>query len=315
VAVPFVDAAELERRLPMAAAIDALEDAFRDADPSQAPLRSHVETAAGTLLLMPATGGAGVGVKLVTLTQANPGRGLPLIHALYVLFDPDTQAPAMLVDGAALTALRTGAVSGVATRYLARPDAHRLVVFGAGVQARSHLAAMRAVRSIDDVVVVGRTHGRAQVLVDEAVAAGLSARVGTANDVGDADIVCTCTTATEPLFDGEALPDAAHVNAVGAYRPDTREVDSATVRRSHVVVETREAAMEEAGDLLIPISEGTMGPDHIRADLREVVQGEWVRPAEGVSLFESVGLAFEDLAVAGALARADGGEAGRRRSV
>lgn len=305
--VPFVDAEELARRLPMAAAIDALEAAFRDGDPSATPLRSHVETPAGTLLVMPAMGEAGVGVKLVTLTEANPARGLPLIHALYALFDPATQAPTLLVDGAALTALRTGAVSGVATRHLARPDAKRLVLFGAGVQARSHLAAMRAVRPIHQLVVVSLTAERAQVLVDEAQGDGLTARVGTARDVGAADIVCTCTTATEPLFDGDDLADGAHVNAVGAYRPDAREVDTTTVRRAHVVVETRAAAMEEAGDLLIPIDEGAIEPGHVRADLAELVRGTWVRPLQGVSLFESVGLAFEDLAVAAALARAGAG--------
>ena len=303
--VPFVDADELTRRLPMRAAIDALEAAFRDAEPSGAPIRTHVVTPSGALLVMPAAGEDGVGVKLVTVTGANPERGLPLIHALYVLFDPETQALRLLVDGAALTALRTGAVSAVATRHLARRDAHRLVIFGAGVQARAHLEAMRAVRPSDDVIVVARTHERAQALAEEAAAAGLRARVGTPDDVGSADVVCTCTTATEPLFDGERLPDGAHVNAVGAYRPETREIDTATVRRAHVVVESREAALAEAGDLLIPIGEGAIEPDHARADLGEVVRGTWVRPDHGISVFESVGLAFEDLAVAAALARTD----------
>jgi len=303
VQVPFVDGAELARRLPIRDAIDALEAAFRDGDPSATPLRSHVTTPEGALLLMPAVGEAGVGVKLVTLTEANPDRGLPLIHALYALFDPLTQTPRMLVDGSALTALRTGAVSGLATRYLARADATRLVIFGAGVQGHAHLEAIATVRSVTHLVVVSRTLARAQRLVERAAAMGIDAEIGDADAVAHADVVCTCTTATEPLFDGQRLATGAHVNAIGAYRPETREVDSATVRRARVVVETRAAALEEAGDLLLPITEGAISSDHVIADLQEVVRGRTVREADDdITLFESVGLAFEDLAVAGALA-------------
>ncbi|MDH4112736.1 MAG: ornithine cyclodeaminase family protein [Actinomycetota bacterium] len=302
-AVPFVDADALARLLPMLEAIDALERAFRDWDPAAGPLRSHVSTPSGTLLLMPAVGEPGVGVKLVTLTDGNPDRGLPLIHALYVLFDPTTQAPRLLVDGSALTALRTAAVSGLATRHLAREDAVRLVIFGAGVQARAHLDAMAAVRKVSDVVIVGRSPSRVNQLVDVAASLGFAATVGGPDAVNDADIVCTCTTATEPLFEGSSLAAGAHINAVGAYQPQTREIDNITVERARVVVETREVAMEEAGDLLIPIGEGTVDAEHIVADLRQVVQGATVRSGErDITLFESVGMAFEDLAVAGALA-------------
>jgi ornithine cyclodeaminase/alanine dehydrogenase-like protein (mu-crystallin family) len=303
VQVRFLDGDEVWRRLPMPAAIDALEAAFRDGDPSATPLRSHVETPGGTLLLMPAVGDAGVGVKLVTLTDANPAAGLPLINAVYALFDPVTQAPALLVDGAALTALRTAAVSGLATRHLARADSARLVIFGAGVQAAAHLEAMAAVRPITHLTVVTRTPARAGALLARATALGLDASVGDPHAVSGADIVCTCTTAVDPLFDGEALAAGAHVNAVGAYRPQTREVDTATVRRARVVVETRAAALEEAGDLLIPIGEGAIGLGHVLADLQEVVRGAEVRSGPpDVTFFASVGLAFEDLAVAGALA-------------
>ena len=149
-----IGAEELRTRLSMAGAIDALERAFRDEEPAVGPLRTSVETPPGSLLLMPASSQRGVGVKLVSLTPGNPDRGLPFIHAVYVLFDPQTQAPVALLDGSALTALRTAAVSGLATRHLAREDAERLVVFGAGVQARSHLEAMLAVRPIDHVTVV-----------------------------------------------------------------------------------------------------------------------------------------------------------------
>jgi ornithine cyclodeaminase len=303
VQVPFVDATELTRRLPMPAVIDTLEEAFRKGDPSAAPPRSHVETPSGVLLVMPAAGDQGVGVKLVTLTDANPARGLPLVHALYVLFDPSTQAPRSLIDGSALTGLRTAAVSGLATRFLARTEAERLVIFGAGVQARAHLDAMTAVRPVRALTVVSRTPHRAAELVALATSMGIDAAAGAPDAVRQADIVCTCTTATAPLFDGLDLAEGAHVNAVGSYQPHTREVDAETVRRARVVVETRAAAAEEAGDLLIPIADGDIGPDHVVADLQEVVRGAAVRrTADEITLFESVGLAFEDLAVAGALA-------------
>lgn len=304
--LPVIDAEGLRRALPMGAAIDALERAFGGALP-QAPLRSHVATPAGTLLVMPATGAEGVGVKLVTLTPSNPDRGLPLIHALYALFDAETQAPLALLDGAALTALRTGAVSGLATRYLARPEAARLVVFGAGVQARSHVEAMRAVRAVEHVVVVSRTRERAEALAAELRASGLAAEVGEPEAVAEADLVCTCTTSPSPVFDGRRLASGAHVNAVGAYTPETRELDTEAVARARVVVETREVAMAEAGDLLIPMREGRIGPEHVLADLAELVRGAAVRrSAEDVTAFVSVGVAFEDLVVARAALEALG---------
>jgi ornithine cyclodeaminase/alanine dehydrogenase-like protein (mu-crystallin family) len=282
----------------MPAAIDALHAAFA-AELPEAPLRSHVDTAAGGLLLMPASGHAGVGVKLVTLTGSNPERGLPFIHALYVLFDAETQAPVATLDGAALTALRTAAVSGVATRLLAREDASRLVLFGAGVQATSHLEAMRAVRPIEEVVVVSRGAERAAALVERADAAGLRARIGAPADVANADLVCTCTTSERPVVEGARLTAGAHVNAIGAYLPSMRELDTEAVRRSRVVVDTREAAFAEAGDLLIPMGEGAIGPEHVLADLAELVRGAEVRRApDDLTVFKAVGVAFEDLIVA-----------------
>lgn len=298
--VPYLGAEDLARLLPMAAAIDALEVAF-GADLPEAPLRSHVETSAGTLLLMPAHGSAGVGVKLVTLTPDNPERGRAFIHAAYVLFDAETQATRAVLDGAALTALRTAAVSGLATRHLAREDASRLVIFGAGVQAHSHLEAMRAVRPLERITVVSRTPGRAEALAEAARALGVSADVGTPDVVASCDLVCTCTTSTTPVFDGSLLGPGTHLNAIGAYTPEMRELDTETVRRSKVVVETREVAFAEASDLLIPIEEGAIGPEHVVADLAEVVRGANVRTsAEDVTIFESVGVAFEDLVVAAA---------------
>ena len=295
-----IDADELRTGLPIVAAIDALEAALRVEDPSlTTPLRNTLATPAGTLLTMPSAGAAGVGVKLLTLSEFNPQKGLPFIHGTYVLFDSETQRPEAVIDGTELTAIRTAAVSGLATRLLAAPDASRLVVFGAGVQATSHLEAMVAVRPIDEVVVVSRGSERADALVARAAAMGMQARAGGSADVAGAHIVCTCTTSAVTVFDGRDLSPGTHINAVGAFLADAREIDTETVRRSKVVVETRQVAFAEAGDLLIPLGEGAITREHVRADLMELVRGATVRTSpDDVTVFESVGMAFEDLVVA-----------------
>jgi ornithine cyclodeaminase len=280
-------------------AVDALEAAFGSGALPTAPLRTHIETEGGSLVAMPATGRQGTGVKLLTVTLGNPEMGRPLIQGLYVLFSVGTQEPEAAIDGGALTALRTGAVSGLATRYLAREEAARLVIFGAGTQARSHLEAMLAVRPVETVTFVSRTADRAEALAGSAREMGVTVEVAGPDAVGTADIVCTCTTSPTPVFEGSLLSAGSHVNAVGAYTPQTRELDDVAIVRARVVVETREVALAEAGDLLIPLGAGSIGPDHVVADLSEVVRGVTVRRnLEDVTVFKSVGVAFEDLVVA-----------------
>jgi ornithine cyclodeaminase len=291
--VELIDADGLRRRLPMSAAIDALQMAFAGELPLLSP-RSHETTPDGSLFLMPAAGPQGVGVKLITLTEANRSSGLPFIQGVYVLFGSGTQEPEAVIDGTAMTALRTGAVSGLATRLLARDDARRLVVFGSAVQARSHIDAVRAVRDVDDVVIVSPTLAHAEALANE-----VNGRTGTADDVDEADVICTCTPSAVPLFDGARLPDGVHVNAIGAYTPVTRELDGVAMARGRVVVETRDVAMAEAGDLLLAIEEGAIGPEHVQADLQEAVRGKQVRRSPSdITIFKSVGMAFEDLVIA-----------------
>lgn len=305
--LPLIDADELARLLPMPAVIDALERAFADPVLPEAPQRSRVEVLGGELLLMPAAGRPGVGVKLVTLNPSNPGRDLPIVQGAYVLFDPETLSPEAIVDGTALTNVRTAAVSGLATRHLARPEASRLVLFGAGATANAHLDAMLAVRDFRRVRVVSRSDGPARALAGRASAAGLDGALAGPEAVAEADVVCTCTTSERPVFDGTLLPSGAHVNAIGAYRPDMRELDEETIARARVAVETREAALAEAGDLLIPLRSGRIGPNHIVADLGEVVRGATVRRGpEDVTVFKSVGIAPEDLIVARAALDARG---------
>lgn len=273
--VPYVDAAELRRLVPMEAAVDALERMFA-AGGVEVPQRQHLPVGAGELLVMPAWGPGGAGVKLVTVNPDNPAAGKALINGVYVLFSADSLEPVLMLDGAAVTALRTPAVSALATKHLAPPDARRLVVFGDGTQGRGHVEAMRAVRDIESVSVVTRSQGDA-------------------NDVARADIVCTCTTSPTPLFDGSLLPAGAHVNAVGAYKPYARELDDATIRRAAVFVEERAAALAEAGDVVQPVESGALDPSSIR-DLRDLLANG--RPGADVTVFKSVGLASEDLAIA-----------------
>lgn len=303
IALDVVDAEQLRRLLPVESALDALESAFRTGRLPQAPLRTRLDAPGGEMLLMPATGPQGAGVKVVTLAPGNPARGLPLIHAVYLLFDRGSLALRAVIEGAALTTVRTAAVSALATRYLARRDASRLVIFGAGVQGNAHLDAMLAVSPIERVTVVSRSPEPARRLAGRASALGLAAGVGEPEAVAEADLVCTCTTSETPVFAGRLLAAGAHVNAVGGHQPGARELDDQTVRRARLVVETREAAMAEAGDLLGPIRAGVIGPDHVVADLAEVVAGAPVRRGpEDITVFKSVGVAFEDLVVARAAA-------------
>ena len=289
-----VDEQELLSELTYPVAVASLERMFRDLDPGTLVERSHVATLAGTLLLMPAVSSETVGVKLVTISPANPQRGLPTIQASYIVFDGATGSLRAVLDGSALTAIRTAAVSALATKYLAPVDASTLVVFGAGVQASSHVDAMRAVRPIEEVVIVSRTSASAERLAARVAADGLRARVGGPEDIRDAHLICTCTTSGTPVFDGALLPPGCHVNAVGTYTTDTRELDDAAVHEAGIVVETREAAVAEAGDLVMAFGAATA--ERIDADLREVMEGAAVEGHHTV--FKSVGLAVEDLAVA-----------------
>jgi ornithine cyclodeaminase/alanine dehydrogenase-like protein (mu-crystallin family) len=178
------------------------------------------------------------------------------------------------------------------------------VLFGAGIQARAHLDAMRVDRPVEQVTVASRSRAPAERLAEQARRHGLDARVGRPDAVARADIVCTCTPSAEPVLDGRLLADGAHVNAVGAFTPDSRELDDTTMTRGRVVVEQREAALAEAGDLLLPLRRGVIGEAAIAADLFEVCRGSAPgrTSAADVTVFKSVGLALEDLAVAAAVA-------------
>jgi ornithine cyclodeaminase/alanine dehydrogenase-like protein (mu-crystallin family) len=278
--LPFIGAAEVERRLGVPEAADALEAALlAGVDPEADPPRGAVELERGELLVMPSAAARRPVVKLVTIG------GEPRIQGVCVIFDATTLAPIAVVDGIALTNVRTAAVSALAVRHLAAPEAHRLLVFGRGPQAHAHVKALRATRPIEQVDMVGRDRAD----VDDLVAA--------------ADIVCCCTTAREPLFDGALVADHATVVAIGSHEPDARETDDELAARSTVVVESRTSALREAGDVILAIDSGATTEDRL-VTLSELVRGQ-ATPAEGrPRLFKSTGMSWEDAVVAGALADA-----------
>jgi ornithine cyclodeaminase/alanine dehydrogenase-like protein (mu-crystallin family) len=302
--LPYLDADAVRALLPVAEAIDVVEAGFAAAGAVEDPLRSVVDVAAGQLLLMPSQSAEAVGVKVVSIGVENPARGLPRIQGVYVLMDAETLTPQALLDASALTALRTPAVSAVASRRLAIPDARVLVVIGAGPQAEAHVHALRAVRPIDTVRILSRTPQSAARLATRLHETGIDVAPGSPEDLGRADIVCACTTARTPVVEARWLAAHAHVNAIGSHEPDVREVDTDVVARAQVAVETRAAALAEAGDLLVPLAAGEVDEAVIRWDLAELVRGEGPAPDPGtLSLFKSVGIAFEDLLVADAVVR------------
>ncbi|MFD1505977.1 ornithine cyclodeaminase family protein [Georgenia yuyongxinii] len=300
----LVSAADVAATTSVRDAIDALEAALRGGlDPERDAPRSRLTTAAGELLIMPSTLGAFAGVKLLSSTPENPARGLPLIQGAYLLFEGEDQRPAAVVDGIALTNLRTPATSALAVRHLTPDTATgpaRLTVFGTGPQARAHVAAMAAVREIAEVTLVGRSPRRVDALAVEVAAAGLPVRTAAPGDpdaVAHADIVCCCTSATTPLFDGALVKDDAVVVAMGSHFPDARETDDALVARAAVVVESRASTLREAGDIVMPVAAGVLTPDRL-VTLADVVTSRAHLPVQGPRLFKGTGMPWQDLVVA-----------------
>ena len=304
---------DLQRCLPMRECIGAMREAFAQLSSGRAdvPQRIGLEAGDGVSLFMPAhlRDSHALGLKVVSVHNENAKRGLPAILALVALVDEQTGAPLALMDGTFITATRTAAGSGLATEYLARADATVAAVIGAGPQGLAHAAAMCAVRPIQELRIVSRHREHAQQAADELRASlQVDARaVATAHDaVAGADIVCCCTNSPTPVFEGADLKAGAHVNAVGAYTPSTRETDDETLRRvSRIVVDSRATVAHEAGDIVIPLQRGVISEDQIDAELGEIVLGKKPgreRPDE-ITLFKSVGNAAQDVAAAAAALR------------
>lgn len=298
---------DLERLLTPVATIEAMRTAFTEYAKGQCQVPPRVVFSTdgeGLFLVMPgAVGGTALGAKFVSVHPTNRERGLPTLFAAYLLVDPETGQPLALLDGRFLTGIRTGATSALAATYLARPDSAVVACFGAGAQAAFQLRCLAAVLPLKRVFVAGRSRENAERFC-RAMTAELGFPVAPASSpreaLSQADLATCATTSPTPVLAGKDLRPGTHVDAVGAFRPDTREVDSETVVRARVVVDAYAVAWEEAGDILIPFREGGISRSAVHAELAELVTD--AKPGrqerEEITLFKSVGFALEDAAAA-----------------
>jgi ornithine cyclodeaminase/alanine dehydrogenase-like protein (mu-crystallin family) len=296
---------EVAEALPMGECIEAMADvlAAHARKEVHQPLRSVTmpEASDGFMGLMPAHRGGEhpvFGLKAVCIFPGNPARGLDAHQGTVTLFDGTTGQPTAILDASGITAIRTAAVSALATRLLAAEDARELAILGSGVQAEAHLGAMRAVRDFERVRIYSPTREHAARLAQRAGAAVADSAEGA---VRGADVVVTATNSREPVLRRDWLAPGAHVNAVGASAPTSRELDTATVAACSLFVDSRESVLNEAGEYQLAVREGAIeGPGHIRAELGEVAAG--MHPgrtgSEELTLFRSLGLAIEDMAAA-----------------
>lgn len=306
-----ISTADVDQSLTYEGLVETLRDAFRQG--AIQPVRhhhtiEHPQGADSTLLLMPAwtdfsksaSGKGYIGVKIVTVSPDNNAINKPAVMGLYLLLDGKTGEPMALIDGQRLTTWRTACASALAASYLAREDASKLLVIGAGALSPFLARAHSAVRPIDEIRIWNRTRSRAENVVESLKADGLNASVADNIDeaVGWADIVSSATISDAPLVKGKFLKPGTHVDLVGAFTPDLRESDDEAVARARVYVDTRAGATKEAGDIVLAIASGALTADAIVGDLFELTRGEASgrQSAEDITLFKSVGAALEDLA-------------------
>lgn len=307
----WVSGDELFASLSMERAIRSIQrDLLGGLDPAHDLARVIDVLEHGQLLYMPSRYGPFVGAKVSTVAPLNPSRGLERINGIYVLMDAVTLSPILLIDGRALTALRTPAVSAAVADHLAPDAIDHLVVFGAGTQAWGHVEAMRAIREVGTVSIVARDPKRSAALVSRLEASGQRIRLGAASDVASAQVIVCATTAREPLFDGAAILDDALVVAVGSHEPDVREIDSTTLARAQVVVEDPGVALREAGDVIIAIGEGRFAGSAL-VPMRDILSGAVEVDRSRPRIFKSSGMPWEDLVVAAECYRARSETPGR----
>ena len=301
---PWISEEDVRSSVSVREAIRAIQGSLEGGlDPARDTARSVVEVSHGQLLLMPAEIPHFVGVKIASVAPGNPALNRARIQGVYVLMDAHSLAPLALLDGVALTTLRTPAVSAAAALFLAPALVNHLVVFGSGPQARAHIDALLTIREISRITVVGRDHDRAAALAARLSSQGVDSGVGSAAAVADAQLIVCATTASTPLFDGELVAENSCTIAVGSHKPTDREFDSALARRAQVVVEDLATARREAGDVVIPIAEGVIDPGSLVA-LRDIVLGTVVVDQGHPRVFKSVGMSWQDLVVASAVYRA-----------
>jgi ornithine cyclodeaminase len=305
----IISGAEVRALLPMAACMDAMTDVLRTLSAGNAvvPLRTvlPIPGSSGLLVTMPAYTGAprAFGVKVISVFLGNHGTPYDSHQGSVLLFEAEHGSLLAIIDATEVTAIRTAAVSGVATRLLARSDASHLAILGAGTQARTHLDAMRLVRSLRTVRVWSRrleTARRFAECESERHEIEIRAVESARSAVEGADIICTVTSSPTPVLEGAWIAPGTHINAAGASTAATRELDTAAVVRSRLFVDRRESTLAESGDFLIPRAEGALSDDHIRGELGELLLGAVSGRTSGeeVTVFKSLGLAVEDVAAA-----------------
>lgn len=294
---------ELRSSLDPDAVIDAIRGAFtRGFADVQMPLRSRLDTGDGAVLIMPCgiAGDPICGVKIVSVSKSNRAAGR--VQASYVLLDSGSGETLAVLDANHLTDLRTAATSAVATDLLARKDANVLGIFGTGRQAEAHICVLPRVRNFQKVLLVGTSGAKAEAFAQR-IAGSYKADIyatDAANCVASSHVICTCTSSEEPLFPGEWLRPGTHVNLIGTYQPHAREIDSAAIKAARLFVDSYPAALEEAGDIVVPLRSGEIAREHICADLHELTAG--IKPGRlhpsDITMFKSVGIALEDLVTA-----------------
>jgi ornithine cyclodeaminase len=300
---------EVRRLLPMETCMDLMADALKCLSRGDAtnPLRRGMllPEKKGILGMMPGYLGSpkALGLKVVAVFPGNHGTKYDAHQGVVMLFDPEIGVPLAIVDASEITAIRTAAATGVATGVLARNDAGTLAILGSGVQARTHLEAMLIVRSIERVRVYSPREANRQAFAErESARYGIKIEpAGSAREaVTDAAIICTTTSAHDPVLMGDWIAPGTHINAAGSSVPHTRELDTAAVVKSRLFVDRRESTVNEAGDFLFPKDEGAIGEDHILGEIGDILLGKMKgrESPEEITLFKSLGLAVEDLAAA-----------------
>lgn len=300
---------DVRKALPMNEAIDTMKQAYASLSNGTAvvPLRTRlpIPNSDALSLFMPAfansTDGNALAIKVVSLFPTNPGRGLAYIQAAVLVLDPETGQAIALLEGSSVTAIRTGAAGGAAIDLLSRPESRVVAVFGAGAQGRTQLEAACTVRNIETAWVFDADAAKAQAFAEEMSARGgitKDIRVATspAQALENADIICTATTSRTPVFRDHDVRLGTHISAVGSYLPEMQEVPAETLQRARIFVDSRSAALEEAGDLIQPMRAGLFDESHICGELGDVVMGgiNGRQSHEEITYFKSVGVAVQD---------------------
>jgi ornithine cyclodeaminase/alanine dehydrogenase-like protein (mu-crystallin family) len=306
--IRFFSAKEIKQILTMQEAIEIMKEAFIQITKNQAiiPPRIHLSIPKhqGDSLIMPIymPSNDRIGLKLITLFDENQAKGLPLIHALVLIFDATNGKPLAIMDGSYLTALRTGAGSGLASKLLARKDSKVAAIFGAGKQGETQLEAVCAARDIEKVLVFDPDKNKAKTFSNE-MNKKLKIEIKVAQtsiELKKADIICTATNSQKPVFSEKNLKNGVHINAIGSYKPHIREIPSEAITLAKIVVDHRKSALSEAGDLIIPIQQKLIKEDYIHAELGEILlKSKSSRESnDEITIFKSVGNAIQDLVTA-----------------